>query len=285
MNRLAAPSRYVVSSLILTLLTVLPAQAVVTVSGPDDFSAFIPLVMPTGQEDERGLSGFEFLMSGTSDPFTRNDQYLIQGQDTNAAQTIRNDLGTATDINGIAFDFSIQHNLVGGRNFTFSLTDTVSSNVSVLCWGSNCAVGSNSAETINGFAPINNYNGLQLQVRAQMVAGSSTSVEIFGLTGVTTTGSPFFNDTVTPTSPGTIPGDFGRRGQWFMADALDYQLNEWELTGRVTLNRTDAALSDRTMVRLAVDFVRNPSLPVPEPSTALLFGLGLSWLGALRRTS
>ena len=68
-----------------------------------------------------------------------------------------------------------------------------------------------------------------------------------------------------------------------MADDNDLTQNGWELFGSVTLNRTDSALSDRTKVRLAVDFVRNPELPfIPEPSTGLLVGLGMAVL-ALRR--
>ena len=283
MNRIAAAALNVTAAFSMLSLAAL-ADATVVVSGPNDGSAFFPLFQPTGEFDERGLSGFEFLISSTTGQFNSNDQYLIQGEDTNELQAIGNDLGTVGTLSGVLFDFSIQHNLDGGRNFTSSLANTVTSEVSVLCWGQNCAPGSNSAELIDGFAPINDYNGLQVQVRAQEVAGSSASVEILGLSGVTLSGEPLFDETVTPSSPGTIFSfDAGRRGQWFMADDNDLTRNEWELFGSVTLNRTDSALSDRTKVRLAVDFVRNPELPfVPEPSTGLLVGLGMALL-AFRR--
>ena len=78
--------------------------------------------------------------------------------------------------------------------------------------------------------------------------------------------------------------DAGRRGQWLIADSLDFLLNEWELEGFVTLTRPDGALVDRTKVRLAIDLVRDPTLPfvVPEPSTVLLMGLGLAALSGRR---
>ena len=91
-----------------------PANAIVVVSGPDDGSAFFPLDMPTGQFDERGLSGFEYLIAGEPSGFFSLDQYLIQGEDTNPTQAIGNDLGVASDLSGVPMNFSIQHNLVGG---------------------------------------------------------------------------------------------------------------------------------------------------------------------------
>ncbi len=104
-------------------------------------------------------------------------------------------------------------------------------------------------------------------------------MRITSLSGVELAGAAFFDEAVTPDSPGTILGDSGRRGQWMLGDSLDLVLDEWELTGLVTLSRPDAALSDVTKVRLAVDFVRDPDLAyVPEPSAGLLFGAALSVL-------
>lgn len=288
MTILVASIRPIVYTLLLSLSLVftVPVGATVTVSGPDDGSAYFPLFMPTGQFDERGLSGFEFFVSGTTGQFNSNDQYVIQGEDTNENQTIRDDLGGA-ELLTIPFDFSIQHNLVGGRNFTFSLINTITQAESVLCWGLNCEAGSISQEMINGFEPLYDYNGLQVQVRAQDVIGATATVEILGLSGVTLDGSPLFDETVTLSSPGTIiPQDAGRRGQWFMADDNDLTANEWELFGTVTLNRPDGALTDRTKVRLAVDFVRDESLPfvVPEPSTALLAAAALGTIVVIARS-
>lgn len=281
------------AALLFDLLAALPSQATVTISGPDSSAAsvFFGLAIPPGGAlDERGYSGFEYRISGvdpTSDPFTAADMYLIQGNDTNPTQAIGNDLGDRDDLHDVAIDFSLQHNLVGGRNFTFSLTNTVTLQTSVLCWGLNCVAGSNSEETINGELPFDEFNGLQVQVRAQDVAGSSTTVQITGLNGISDIvgAPPFYNETVDPTSAGTIPGDTGRRLQWLIADDLDFLVNEWELEGVVTLRRPDAALLDRNMVRLAIDLVRDPTLPyvVPEPSTGLLVGMGLLALARRRR--
>ncbi len=266
------------------------AAAIVEVSGPDDGSAFFPLFMPTGQFDERGLSGFEFLISSRMGEFRENDLYLISGQETDETTSIANDLGTVDDLSGTPFSFSIQHNLVGGRNFTFSVTNENTMETSALCWGQNCAPGSNSTEILNGIPPIFDYNGLQIQARAQEVAFSSVDLQIISLTGVDVVGEDFFDEFVTPLSPGTIFFfDFGRRGQWMIGDSLDLVLNEWELTGIVTLSRPDAAVSDLTKVRLAVDLVRDPNLAyIPEPSTqtlllaAIPFLIGLDRLRAVR---
>jgi hypothetical protein len=255
------------------------AGALVTVTDPDDPLPFFNLDRPTGKFDETGLSGFEFLISSRTEAFRANDQYLISGEETAEATSIGADLGAVGDLSGVPFAFSIRHNLVGGRNFTFELRDTRTIGSSVLCWGQNCPAGSFSIEILNGIPPIQSYNGLQIQVRAQDVVGSSAAVRITSLSGVDVAGAAFFDEVVTPDSPGTIPGDSGRRGQWMLGDSLDLVLDEWELTGLVTLTRPDAALSDVTKVRLAVDFVRDPDLAyVPEPSATLSFGAALAVL-------
>ena len=261
------------------------AAAIVVVSGPDDGSAFFPLVMPTGEFDERGLSGFEFLISSRTGQFRENDQYLISGEATEETTSIASDLGTVGDLSGTPFSFSLQHNLVGGRNFTFSVTNENSMETNALCWGQNCAPGSNSTEVLNGIPPIFDYNGLQIQARAQDVAFSSVDLQIISLTGVDVVGEDFFDELVTPLSLGTIFFfDFGRRGQWMMADSLDLVLSEWELTGIVTLSRPDAATSDLTKVRLAIDFVRDPNLAfIPEPSTQTLLLAAIPFLIGLNR--
>ncbi len=261
------------------------ANAVVMLTDPDDGSVFLDLYRPTGEFDETALSGFEFLISSRAGVFRANDQYLISGEATEQTTSIANDLGAVGDLSGTPFTFSIQHNLSGGRNFTFSLTHELTSETSVLCWGENCAPGSHSTEILNGIPPIDDYNGLQIQVRAQEVAGSSASVTITSLIGVDVAGADFFDEVVTPDSPGTIsPFDRGRRGQWMLGDSLDLVVNEWELTGLVILSRPDLALEDLTKVRLAVDFVRDPNLMyIPEPSTALLLAAGLAGLAARAR--
>ena len=277
-------ARQFVAVAVLVLCVASQAGALVTVTDPDDPSVFFDLFRPTGQFDETSLSGFEFLISSRLDEFRASDQYLISGEATEESTSIVSDLGAVGDLSGIAFAFSIQHNLVGGRNFTFRLTHPLTNESHLLCWGESCSPGSISTEILNGVPPIRDYNGLQIQVRAQDVEGSSAAVTITSLTGLDVTGAPFFDEIVTPSSPGTIPGDAGRRGQWMLGDDLDLVLHEWELHGIVTLSRPDAALSDVTKVRLAVDLVRDPNLQyLPEPSAALLFAAALAVIAPLAR--
>lgn len=252
------------------------AGATVVVTDPDDASVFLELFRPTGQFDETGMSGFEFLISSRTNEFRANDQYLIAGAETAPSTSIGSDLGAVADLSGTAFAFSVRHNLTGGRNFTFRLTHPQTSGASVLCWGENCPPGPGSTELLAGIPPIEDYNGLQIQVRAQDVEGSSAAVTLTSLTGLDLSGADLFDDVVTPDSPGTI--DAGRRGQWMLGDDLDLVVNEWELQGTVTLSRPDAALEDLTKVRLAVDLVRHPDLPfipAPEPAGFLLVASAL----------
>jgi len=260
------------------------AEATVIATDPNDFAPFLPLFRPTGKFDETGLSGFEFLISSRTGQFRAADQYLIAGNVTAPTTSLAADLGQVADLSAVTFGFSVRHNLVGGRNFSFSLTNLVTSQVSVLCWGQNCPAGSLAAPILNGIPPISDYNGLQIQVRAQGVVGSSAAVTVTALNGVTVGGAPFFDEVVTPSSPGTVPFDLGRRGQLLLGDNLDLVVNEWELTGLVTLTRPDAALVDLTKVRLAVDLVRDPGLPflVPEPSLLLLLAAAGTFLANLR---
>jgi hypothetical protein len=253
------------------------AQALVMVSDPDDATPFFGLYRPTGQFDETALAGFELLISSRTGEFRAADQYLIAGEATEEASSLAADLGGVADLSGVAFAFSIRHDLAGGRRFTFRVVDPRTGAASVLCWGLGCAPGSISAALVGGLAPIADYNGLQIQVRAQQVEGAIAAVTITSLAGVDVTGAPFFDEIVTPDSPGTIlPFDAGRRGQWLIGDSLDLVRSEWELTGTVALTRPDEALVDLTQVRLAVDLVRDPRLPwVPEPSTGVLVGGGL----------
>jgi hypothetical protein len=255
------------------------AAALVSVTDPDDGSVFPRLYRPTGQFDETALGGFEFLISSRTAQFRANDQYLVSGEATEETTAIGNDLGGVAELSAVPFEFSIRHQLVGGRHFRFRLTDGITSEEHVLCWGQGCPAGSLASELLAGVPPIQDYNGLQIQVRAQDVVGSSAEVEITGLAGLDVTGAPFFDELVTPDVPGTIsPLDAGRRGQWLLGDDLDFVANEWELTGIVTLVRPDAADTDLTKVRLAVDLVRDPTLPyIPalEPARALLLVTGL----------
>ena len=118
-------------------------ESTVVVTGPDDaLPTFLGLFRPTGQFDETGLSGFEYLISSRTGEFREADQYLIAGEDTQPTTSLSADLGTVGNLSGTQFDFALQHNLSGGRNFTFILTDVLSATTSVLCWGDNCAAGS-----------------------------------------------------------------------------------------------------------------------------------------------
>jgi hypothetical protein len=57
------------------------ASATVSVSGPEDGSAFFDLDRPTGQFDETALSGFELLISSRTGEFRASDPYLIAPPD------------------------------------------------------------------------------------------------------------------------------------------------------------------------------------------------------------
>jgi hypothetical protein len=253
----------------------------------NDPFTFFNLEKPTGEFDEPGLSGFEYLLSCRTGEYRANDQYLIAGEESTPTTSLVADLGGVAELSSLALDFSIQYNLIGGRNFTFTLDGPLAGTPSVLCWGDGCSGGSTSAQTIDGLAPITQYNGLQIQVRAQEVAGSSVTISNLAITGVDIApgSAALFDGVVTPATTSTIPGDSpGRVAQWLLGDSLDLVTQEWDLSGTVTLTRPDAALEDLTKVRLAVDLVNDMRLAtIPLPATAWLVISALGGLVVVKR--
>jgi len=106
---------------------------------------------------------------------------MISGEETDAATSIGNELGDVNDLSGTSFSFSIQHNRIGGRNFTFTITNSNTMETHTLCWGQNCEPGSNSADILNGAAPIFDYDGLAIQVPHP--ARSPPSMQVAGFSG------------------------------------------------------------------------------------------------------
>jgi len=257
-----------------------------------NFNFFNSLTIPPGGAfDERGFSSFQYLISNDGgDALDMGDQFITFGEDRKVAgSSLPGDLG-GPELSGKTFEFSIQHNYVGlERNFTFALNEMGGGISNTLCWGGGCdqsIPASNKTETLGGVGPITDFNGLQLQVRAQLdqdILNPVADVQITGLSGVDLApGTTFFDETVTPASPATILFDSpGRQGQWIMADDNDLTLSEWELTGLVTLSRDDLAENDVTALRFKLDLVQDPTLPfgevkvVPLPGAVWLFGTGL----------
>ena len=112
------------------------------------------------------------------------------------------------------------------------------------------------------------------------------SVQNLALSGVAIApGSPsLFDGTVTPTTPGTLPGDDGRVMQWILGN--DLETDSWTLTGELTGLRTD--LGGINSVRFVVDLVRDTTIapPVPEmsePTSLALLSVGLAALPLVHR--
>jgi hypothetical protein len=286
-SREGVPAVPFYSVLVTFVLLSISPHTMATVTITNDWATLFSLEKPTGEFDEPSLSGFEYLISSRTGEFRENDQYMIVGEEPTATTSLISNLGAVNELSGTAWDFSIQHNLIGGRNFTFTMDGPAGAG-SELCWGENCPPGSTSMQTLDGQAPINQYNGLQIQVRAQDVTNSSATISNLSLTGVTMdpTSPALFDGTVTPLTLGTFPFETGRVGQWLLGDNLDFTSNEWELTGTVTLTREDLALEDLTKVRFAVDLVDDTRLvlePVPVPASVWLFVSALIGLVGIGR--
>lgn len=235
--------------------SIAPPPAFVEIT--NDWDTFLHLEKPYGKIDEPSLGGFEYVISSRTG-FDGNDQYINIGDESLPSTALAAELGPAADISGTPFQFSIKH--VANQNMSFRMTNTVSS---VLCWGTNCPAGSTASATLDGKPPLKGFNGLQIQVRAQDVKSSSTTVTNLSLVGVTpSSGSdPLFGGKVTPSSQPTLPLDPpGRVGQWILGESL--AVVDWELTGTVTASRPDGATSETSKVRFVVDFVIDKRLPV-----------------------
>ena len=219
-----------------------------------DAETFEHLLRPTGKFDETSLGGFNYWISSREGDFTANDQYLNVGDETLETNALAADLGTVEVLSGQPQAFEITH--MAGQHFRFSLSaDGVTS---TLCWGEGCPETAIAAVTLEGAPPLTAFNGLQLQFRAQDVAGSSVTVTDLALSGLrpTNDSEALFDGTVTPETPSSLPLDPpGRAGQWILGSSLAQA--DWTLSGTVVLSRPDEALEDRNKVRLAVDFVED----------------------------
>jgi len=234
-----------------------PATGSVEITG--DWETLLSLEKPTGKFDEPSFGGFNYLISSLDTGLNASDVYINIGDETTAASAIAVDLGKVGDLSGVAFDFSIRHE--SGDNYSFRVTNASSGESTTLCWGVSCPSGSIATELLDGQVPISNYNGLQVQLRSQDVQGSSAKLENLELIGMTPTAgsAPLLATTVKPDTPSTIPIDPpGRVGQWILG--TDLAVMDWELKGRITLSRPDDATSERSKVRLAVDFVHDTRL-------------------------
>jgi len=265
---------------VVALITTTTNAAIVITDDPNTFNF---LIKPTGKPDEPSFGGFNYWISSRVGEFRENDQYLNVGDETLETTAIAFNLGDVTDLSQTAFDFSIQH--VADKNFSFGMTNTSTNATSILCWGIECPLGSFATPTLAGLSPITNYNGLQIQVRAQEIVGSSATVENLTLSGldISPGSDALFDGTVTPLTPSTLPFDLpGRIGQWVLG--TDLVLMDWELSGTVTLVRSDDALTDLTKVRLAVDLVNDTRLAtIPVPPAVWLFCSGLLGLIGIAR--
>ncbi len=243
------------------LYIIAPTTAAVLVT--DDWTTLFYLEKPTGKFDEPALAGFEYLVSSRTGEFRANDQYLNTTEVSSAETSLVADLGAVGELSGTALEFSIRHSRRGGRKFIFTIDNPGTGIPSTLCWGFNCPAGSTAAKWVGGLAPTRDFNGIQLQLRAQEVPGSSASISGLSLSGVaiSPTGTPLLEAVATPETASTVPFDPpGRLIQWILGDKLELSHCEWVLSGTITLVR-DSALEDLTKVRLAVDLVNDLRLP------------------------
>jgi hypothetical protein len=184
--------------------------------------------------------------------------YLNFGDETTPEEALGFDLGDANELSSKAFEFEI--NSYAGTRYTFSMTPMDGTDSVSLCWGHGCPEFTISATRLGGYPPaaLGNYNGLQIQLRAQEVQGSSAELSNLRLTGVDISddSAPLLEAFVYPDSPSTIPLDPpGRLGQWILGAGLSQV--SWSPSGRITLTRPDDAVAERSKVRLAIDFVRD----------------------------
>ena len=192
----------------------------------DNWETFGQLEKPTGKIDEPSFGGFNYLISSLPSGFTAGDMYLNLGDETVEEASIAADLGDVAALSEAAFDFSIRQ--VVGQRQVFALTRVASGETTTLCWGVQCPEGSIVKELLGGEPPFSEYNGLQIQLRAQEIAGSSAKLEQVELVGLLPTDEspPLLEATVTPETPSSIPIDPpGRVGQWILG--TDLATSDW----------------------------------------------------------
>ncbi len=214
---------------------------------------------------------------------TNWDMMLSNGAEpiTSADITTKN-IGNATQLNNVTWDFSISYESGndGVQGFTYTLTDV--------------AYGGSTTETLtfdvnsplNGLIPTGSFNAIQIQARAgalrNSLPGTSAYLDISNLTF--TSGLPSSGSLADPLSAFTPPTSADNNITWITSD-MNLGDVDWNISGTVqggfTCDGGGTGCLRGESVKMNFKFA--DATVVPVPAAVWLFGSALGLLGWSRR--